>query len=412
MLNVKLIRENILVEAPTGAGRQSLVSTIGVAIVIASLFWFDFLNSAFGVPVPREMLLGAGLTLCLFDIVGRFLNDREMHVDYFLITMFSLNFLFLLIQVGRGYAFKDLSFSIGPVIAAILVVNRTANLRTALLATMAICVAFELFESTTQTFVFVYHSNTVGTLDAKEFLGNASNFRAKGLFAGPITTTAFLALNFLHAPSAWNWLGVALGSTLAFGRNGQFFALMGTISMVTGQPEFRRLATRFLPFALIVLAVALAVSEVAAPDLLVNSLTRFLAAFNMQDSANLSRVYMWEFGFGLLADHDTLPEIALGIPDQTSRYNIMGVESSVLSIGIEYGVVGLMIYAIGLARLAGHYLRTKPHLLVVFAGLIVYISTVSMLRQLGFCVLLWCTIFESVQTTDPPERGPAPGNES
>lgn len=372
---------------------QAVISSLGIIASVLALFWYDFISFVFNVPISREIILGVGMALCSAGYLMSVIRNETSELDTRTIAFLLVSVVGTSVQLVRGFTFKDITITIAPAIAALLVIRGRETLRIVLLVTMLTCVSLQLYETFTQTFVYVYRSS-VGVLDEKEFLGFAGNFRAKGLFAGVLTTTSFLALNTLFSPSLPNWFGGILGASLGFGRNGQLFGVLAGISMVLGSKKMQRMLRRSSAYLVAAGFVAAVGFQVTAPEFVSKSMDRFLEAFNSQDTTNLSRMYMWSFGIELLSNHESASDVFFGIPNEPSRFNIMGLESSVLSIAVETGLFGIILYTVALSILIRRSFSARAYyMLPVILGLCIYVATVSMLKQLGNGVLFWCAVY-------------------
>ena len=380
-------------------GISTIIVVLGAAIVFVSLFWFDLIYFTIGSPASREFILAAGLTSCIAGAAINFANGTRYRFGAGYSGIFLFSSVLLMIQIGRGYVFKDLTLVVAPVIACILVLLDKKYIHQLMSFTMLACVIMMAIEQFTQSFFYVYTSSEVGTFDEKSFLGGAGNFRAKGIFAGITPASAFLLMNFTVNPTLLNWLGVLIGGSLGFARTAQVFAGIALVGLILGREDIRKRILQLAPFV-IAGGTIVAVLGFSLSNDITNVIDRLIQVLDFNESTNISRVYFWNLGISIFASYSDFVEVIFGVPNITANYGIIGLESSILSVIVEQGLYGFLLYAFGIFLIARKFMKEHLSLIFCFLAFFVAFATVSFAKSLGLGVLVWIAALQDQVTTE------------
>lgn len=280
---------------------------------------------------------------------------------------------------------------IAPIFIFILLVFcNSSYLKASVFHVVLLVVMLALYEKITGRYIFVGLLELNGvevSLDENLYSGAAGDLRAKSIFNGPLTMSAFLlsaAIILRNSKLAIFLCG--LGSVLAISRTSMILVPM--ILFFSYFSKFQKNYTiRFLMFFLFLLTAFVFVS-LAAPQVL-QKIGGSLD-FSGGSETNSARLYYWLSGWQEYRGYE-LDKILLG--DNGYYRSVYGnnAESGWLTLLLDFGLVGFLIYFLPLV-----FVLFKRHTLDValMVGILIVANMVfTLCYGVTGCFVYWLTIY-------------------
>jgi hypothetical protein len=162
---------------------------LGVSLFFVSTIWHDFIEFYFGLDFNRTAVFAFGVLLCAGSTFVRIARAptgvlQKCRIPLALLVYFTLCLSGHLLA-GEPIG-QNLTFIVAPLVAVAMLSMDRRIVVAFLMATLAVCVLFEMVEFLTCKYFYVFDNGTY-KLDELLYSGSTRSFRAKGLFSSPLS---------------------------------------------------------------------------------------------------------------------------------------------------------------------------------------------------------------------------------
>ena len=250
-------------------------------LFIITLLCKDLLGHYFGQTVILYLLL----FLLLGLIVSFFYKKKFIKQEYsILILVLGLIYLFKTVFFG----FTLIPYLLGPIVVFFIPVDWLTKHKKILIIIALVNIVLMIFEVYTGNYIYELIAADGYVLDSKLFGGHDKIFRAKGIFAGPLSAVAFaycvgLVYNF-NKPTS---IIIIIIGLLSVGRLSIFIGLIFFF--------YNSRNSKFIGF-LVAITIVIVLNNYSGT--IINFIT---SALNFKSSNNLSRYYHWGVALNLIS---------------------------------------------------------------------------------------------------------------
>ncbi|MBF8748657.1 O-antigen ligase family protein [Pseudomonas monteilii] len=289
-----------------------------VLLVFLLLLFYLFalrVSTDFILSVDKVLLLAVVLGLLLLQAVGQLFWESNEH-SLLLVAPFFIVILFFSCNMRelKGLLFYLLLFMV-------------------LLA---------VYEKLVGSYIFVGSLDVNGAqvvLDESLYGGAAGDLRAKALFYGPLTFSAFLiGTSFVLRANRVALLFCFLGAAVAISRTSMI--LVPAIALVGLLFGANKKVSLLIPFGFVLL-LGLIVGIIFSPSLLIRVSESL--DFSGGSATNSARVYYWVSGVDEFLKYDVAHKLVGNNGYFRSVYN-NNAESGWITLLLDFGIVGFMLY--------------------------------------------------------------------
>ncbi|WP_131188162.1 hypothetical protein [Stutzerimonas kirkiae] len=310
------------------------------------------------------------------------------------LSVFGLFSLFLLGQLFWGLNSHSFVIAAPVAIFFMLAFSDKKRVEDVLFFSVLVIVLLAVIEKITGSYIFVAESSTVAVdgsagvaLDEAFFAGAAGLLRAKSIFLGPLSLSAFLIGSAIVLRKNKIAVGLCfLGVVLAISRTGIFLVFLVFLVMLFSAENKNKgvkvFVSTFALFSFVCISLALN-SEVL-------SRVHDALDFSGGSSTNNARVYFWSMAFAELSNY-SFSQVVLGENGfYRSVYN-NNAESGWLTLLLDFGVLGVSFYLLPLVFI---FLKT-PFFDVRMMVLILFVanSVFTFCYGVTGCFIYWLVVY-------------------
>lgn len=251
--------------------KDKLIFCIALVSLAVAFTYIFFRKDRLSIDIDSfAFLIGVGAACLVLLVIGQFVWKSNEHS----LLMIAPIFIFVL-----------------------LVFCNSSYLKVSIFYVVLLVVTLALYEKITDRYIFVGLLELNGvevSLDETLYSGAAGDLRAKSIFNGPLTMSAFLlsAAVVLRSSTLAIFL-CALGSVLAISRTSMILVPMILVCSYFSKTQ-RNYAIRFLIFSLFLLA-AFVVVQIVAPEVMLKIGSSL--DFSGGSETNSARLYYWLSGW-------------------------------------------------------------------------------------------------------------------
>ena len=240
-------------------------------------------------------------------------------VFFFFILFLAQTFLF---------GFNISSYILGPIFAFFMPLDWIEKSKRMLIIIAFVNIGLMIYEHYIGSYIYDLVALDGSILNSKLFGGHAEMFRAKGLFAGPLSAVAYIyCVALFH-----NFNQKTSILIIIFG-----FLTVGRLALIIGSIHFiytsKKSKVNILFGSILMFTVFYNLNE--------SIVTFIVNALDINSSNNLSRFIAWEFGLSLISNFN-ITEILLGSSNILER--TVGFENDWIRILYSTGILGLITY--------------------------------------------------------------------
>jgi hypothetical protein len=363
---------------------------MGISLILLDLIFFQMLQA--GATVLNVALLASGAGLVLLTFNGRRFALRN-YLPLPLIRAVSLFSLALFVDLMLGQLVwpsnQTSSVLLLPAVAALLLaLSPPKVLNRLLLACVLVALVLASYEYITKTYLYTISVAVQGEiveLDERLMGGGANIFRAKAMFAGPLTLSIFTVFAAVLLRDSTKAVAACfLTALVSTSRTGIFLTGAILLMSVLSDRGMRRMTAR-----LILAAGVLGVGTYALLQDTSGVGRRVLGVLDFSDQgANALRAHFWRAAVDLLNQY-SLSELLLGNNGEFAARMGSSTESGWLYIAVNHGLATLGAHVVMLGWLMRRMTWQGRGITLAMA---VGNSVVAMSFGLVGCLLFWMAL--------------------
>ena len=290
-------------------------------LFIITLICKDLLSHYFGQTVISFLLI-----FLLLGLVVSFVCKKKNIEKKYTILILVLGLIYLFKALLGG--FNLIPYLLGPIIVFFIPADWLTKHKKILIIIALVNIVLMIYEVYTGNYIYELIGADGNVLDSKLFGGYDKIFRAKGIFAGPLSAVAFaycvgLVYNF-NKPTS---IIIIIIGLLSLGRLSIFIGLFFFF--------YNSRNSKFIGF-LVAITIVIVLNYYSGT--IINFIT---SALDFKSSNNLSRFYHWGVALNLISDFSLL-EFLTGSTSLVERST--SFESDLIRILYSTGVFGLIAY--------------------------------------------------------------------
>lgn len=368
-----------------------------VAGVLASIVLYDLFVYFFGIPVPRETVFLMALAI----VVGRVgvmvvepRSDDEHFISWLAITLLGYQAINLLVAIlTTGEVTRTLYFA-APIVAAYLAIECPRAFKVVLIFILCAMLASELIETVTAQYQFFSEDRRLSGVFWDDFMGENEVFRAKGLFAGPLTAAyVSLGIALVFRRSMTVLVLCLLCAAAANGRGAMLWiTVLAIVALVRDFGSGRSIVRRFWS-GIILLGAIYVLGAIVLDE---NAIERVTNMFSPSENSNSARMYYWEDGWQTFWSTDSLFGFLFGQPNLFRREFDNSAENDHLQILLDYGILGFLLFFGALMWTLSRLKASLADRLFVLGLLCLMMFVAPPLSTMTCSVLFWFFLFGEV----------------
>lgn len=315
-----------------------------------------------------------------------YINKKKMDVKYLYIFLYILLGLILLI-VERHFIWENyysLQFFLSIGVAYTIYITDYDFFKKLLIFILIVQLFLQFYEKFSSSYIFNY-VRIIGDKKITISPNLSKSFRAKGLFKGSLSASAFsMNISFLFSNNIYILFLSFISAVLATGRLGMLITfLIILIYLIFNSKISIILLFRILSVIVVsILIFALFLDSYA--------IVRLFNTFNLESASNELRIFYWQRGIAEYINYDLKNYIFGENAYFFNKYNA-GAENDWIHLLLETGFLGFLYYIIPIMLI---FIKSKIRNKILISLLIFVIFIYRHLSGLSRGILHWLFIFE------------------